>query len=405
MAHRELFKSLVSHIPRKEFSIITGARQTGKSTLLRQIQEYCISENIPNVFLNLENKSILAEMDENPLNVLKFLPGTSERVVVLIDEIQYLKDPSNFLKFLFDEHVSEIKIMASGSGAFYLDTRFKDSLAGRKRIFNLYTCSFGEYLEISGKDELKSEMSGILTNREKKSTQIDYLKIEWENYLIYGGYPAVIAEPDKTEKVNLLREIRDSFVKRDSQESGVLNENAFYHIFRILASQTGKLVNIRELSSTLKIKHETLSNYLIIMQKCFHISLLKPFYHNLRKELVKMPKVYFLDSGLRNSLLNDFQPVSLRNDKGEIWENMLFRVLADRYGADAIRYWRTTSGNELDFVLDEVQEPRAIEAKWDIKQTQMNKYKKIQETYPAIPVRIMWMRPFDEDFFRRMNNL
>lgn len=405
MVKREIFKSLVSHIHRKEFSIITGARQTGKSTLLRQIQEYCILENIPNVFLNLENRSILAEMDENPLNVLKFLPDLSKRVVVLLDEIQYLKDPSHFLKLLYDEHASEIKILASGSSAFYLDTRFGDSLAGRKRIFILHTCTFDEYLEISGKAGLKNEMTRIISNAETKSSQIAYLQIEWENYMIYGGYPAVIAEPDKTEKVNLLREIRDSYVKRDIHESGVSNENAFYHLFKILAAQTGKLVNINELSATLKIKHETLGNYLAVMQKCFHISLLRPFYHNLRKELVKMPKVYFLDSGLRNCLLNDFQPLSLRNDKGEIWENVVFRLLLDKYGSDSLHYWRTTSGNELDFVLDEIQEPKAFEAKWEMKQANMNKFRKFHENYPSIPIRFMWMVPFDENFFRRISGI
>ena len=396
-----MFKSLIAHIPRKEFSILTGARQTGKSTLLRQIHEYCISEGIPSVLLNLENKSILTEIDENPLNVLKFLPGSSDRVIILIDEIQYLSDPSNFLKLLYDEHSSEIKIIASGSSSFYLDSKFRDSLAGRKRIFNLYTCAFDEYLEICGKTELKNEMTRIISNPEAKSTKIDYLQIEWEKYMIFGGYPAVVAEPENSEKINLLREIRDSYVKRDILESGVSNENVFYHLFRLLASQTGQLVNINELSATLKIKHETLNKYLAVMQKCFHITLIRPFFQNLRKELVKMPKVYFLDTGMRNCLLNDFHPISLRRDKGELWENTVFRLLVDKYGADEIRFWRTSSGNELDFVLNSIQEPLAIEAKWEIKHNIHSKYKNFCDTYPGIPVRFMSMAPFNEDFFRK----
>jgi predicted AAA+ superfamily ATPase len=351
--------------------------------------------------LNLENKSILAEIDENPLNVLKFLPGSSGRVIVLVDEVQYLSDPSNFLKLLYDEHVVEIKIIASGSSSFYLDSQFRDSLAGRKRIFNLYTCAFDEYLEISGKTELKNEMKRIISNPETKSTQIDYLQIEWEKYMIYGGYPAVVAEPENTEKINILREIRDSYVKRDILESGVSNENVFYHLFRLLASQTGQLVNINELSATLKIKHETLNKYLAVMQKSFHINLPRPFYQNLRKELVKMPKVYFLDTGMRNCLLNNFHPIALRHDKGELWENSVFRLLVDKYGADEIRFWRTSSGNELDFVLNSIQEPLAFEAKWEMKHNISSKYKKFCKTYPGIPLRFMWMAPFNEDFFRR----
>ena len=146
MFHRKLFESLRVHISKREYSIITGARQTGKSTLMRQLEKYCKKNNIPAVFLNLENKSILAELDENPLNLLKFLPATEKRVVAFVDEVQYLKDASNFLKLLHDEHTEKIKVVASGSSAFYIDRRFRDSLAGRKKLFYLPTCTFDEYL-------------------------------------------------------------------------------------------------------------------------------------------------------------------------------------------------------------------------------------------------------------------
>ena len=184
--------------------------------------------------------------------------------------------------------------------------------------------------------------------------------MEWESYMIYGGYPAIITETGTEEKIDRLKEIRDSFVKRDILESGVINEIAFYNLFRILASQSGSLVNINELASTLRIKNETVASYLGIMQKCFHIALIKPFFRNLRKELVKMPKVYLLDSGLRNCLLNNFQPIAIRSDRGELWENTVFRILADNHGFDAIKFWRTSAGNEVDFVLPEINKPYAI---------------------------------------------
>ena len=109
MVSRKLFGQLKTHIPKKEFTIIIGARQTGKSTLLRQMELYCKQEGIPAVFLNLEQKSILAELNENPLNLLKFLPDTEQRVITLVDEVQYLDDPSNFLKLLFDEQIERLK--------------------------------------------------------------------------------------------------------------------------------------------------------------------------------------------------------------------------------------------------------------------------------------------------------
>src|SRR5665647_1884350 len=144
-----------------------------------------------------------------------------------------MDDPSNFLKLLYDEHSAQIKIVASGSSAFYIDNQFKDSLAGRKKIFQLYTCSFDEYLELSGKSDLREERDHLLKNGDFKSTLTDYLRVEWESYMIYGGYPAIVTEPDKQEKINRLKDIRDSFVKRDILESGVVNETAFYNLFRI----------------------------------------------------------------------------------------------------------------------------------------------------------------------------
>lgn len=403
MYRRKLFDKLINHLFNKEFSIITGARQTGKSTLLRQLEDHCKKEEIPAVFLNLENKSILAELNENPKQIFSFLPTTEKRIVVFVDEIQYLSDPSNFLKLLFDEHSSQIKIIATGSSAFYLDNRFKDSMAGRKRIFNLLTCSFEEYLEIIGRHDLLEELYRILLNKEAKSLQIEFLRMEWENYMIFGGYPAVITETNRQEKIALLQEIRDSFVKRDIQESAVSNEIAFYQLFRILAGQTVNLVNVNELSTTLRIKHETVSNYLLVLEKCFHITLHRPFYRNLRKELVKMPKVALLDNGMRNCLLNNFQAVNTRTDKGELWENTVSRILLEKYGFDAVQFWRTSAGNEVDFVLPEIEKPKAIEVKYDEAQVNHNKYNIFRDNYPEIPLHFAWIYPFDENFFRRID--
>jgi predicted AAA+ superfamily ATPase len=402
MLHRKLFEDVKEHLLKKEYSIITGARQTGKSTLLKQLEVYCNQTKIPVVFLNLENRTLLAELNENPLNILKFTSEPNIKTVVLVDEIQYLDDPSNFLKLVYDEHSSQIKVVATGSSAFYIDHKFKDSLAGRKKLFQLYTCSFDEYLLLSGKSHLLEEKNHILKIGNYKSTLIDYLRIEWEVYMIYGAYPSIITEPDKHEKINRLKEIRDSFVKRDILESGVVNESAFYNLFRILAGQTGNLVNVNELSSTLRIKNETVDNYLTVLEKCFHIALTKPFYGNLRKELIKMPKVFLFDTGLRNCLLDNFQPLSVRNDKGELWENTVFRIFVDKFGADAIRYWRTSAGNEVDFVLSDIGETKAFEVKFDKNQIKVNKYKLFTEAYPEIPLRFIWLYPFDQDFFRRI---
>lgn len=164
---RELFDQLASHLDKKEFTILTGAQQTGKSTLLRQLEGHCKDLSIPRIFLNLENKDILSVLNEHPLNLLNYLPDTNERVIALMDEIQYLDDPSHFLKLLYNEHAQRVKIVATGSSAFYVDDHFRDSLAGRKRVFQLLTCSFNEYLQLRGKDDLLQEQNRILAKKKK----------------------------------------------------------------------------------------------------------------------------------------------------------------------------------------------------------------------------------------------
>ena len=197
---RKLYEKLLQHLPKKEFTILTGARQTGKTTLLSGLRTYCQDHDIPQIFINLENKAFLAELDSNPLNLLAYLPTQDKKTVVFMDEIQYLSDPSNFLKLIYDDYSNLIKIVASGSSAFYIDTTFRDSLAGRKRIFHLMTCDFEDFLLLQGKEDLWQEVLRIKEQPQAKSLKIDLLRLEWESFMLYGGYPAVVTEPVVDEK-------------------------------------------------------------------------------------------------------------------------------------------------------------------------------------------------------------
>ena len=402
---RNLYIHLLNHLDKKEFTVIVGARQTGKSTLMRQLEAHCKSKQIPTVFLNLENKNILHDLNKSPLNILTYLPAVTNRVTVFIDEVQYLQDPSNFLKLIYDEYSDKIKIVATGSSAFYLDSTFKDSLAGRKRIFYLRTCCFDEFLQMRGLDDLHEEIKRLQSNKEAKSVYLDILHNEWGNYMLYGGYPAVITEPDNKEKVARLAELRDSYVKRDILEAGIKNETAFYNLFRILAAQSGNLLNINDLSLSLRIKHDTVTNYLGVLQKCFHIVLLKPFYRNIKKEIIKMPKVFLTDTGMLNSLLNNFQPLTLRSDKGLIWETLCFKSLSEIYGNDEIFFWRTSDGNEVDFVLPNIEKSFAVEVKFDKANIRTVKYKKFIETYLNIPLSFLYLQPFEEKLFNEISGI
>ena len=383
---RKLFTELSNHLEEREFTIITGARQTGKTTLLRQLEEELKSENKKVYYLSLEDPEILANLNRHPDNIFKYLTlDTNCITYLLMDEIQYLDDPSNFLKLLYDNYSSNFKLVVTGSSAFYIDKKFTDSLAGRKRLFKLYTLDFNEFIYFkTGSSDLINELSEIRNTEKYLSLKRRELKFLFKEYLTFGGYPGVVLAKDETKKKLLLKDLFLSYLQKDIYESKIRDENKFYELLIILANQTGSLLNMNELSNTLKISVTAVENYIYILQKSFHIQLIKPFHKNIRKELTKMPKIYFNDLGFRTTILNTYQDIETRLDKGEVIENYAYIRLREKYEMDYIKFWRTTSGNEVDFIIDDpgLSSKNAFEIKFNNTSYNMTKYKKFTEAYP-----------------------
>ena len=397
MIRRKKHTIISNHISKREFTILIGARQIGKSTLLKQLFEELKQNGEAVFFLNLDRKDILEELNQNPENLLKMCPLQSDKkIIVFIDEIQYLDDATNFLKLLFDEYSTQLKIVATGSSAFYIDRQFNDSLVGRKKIFQMGTLDFEEFLLFKNRADLVNEISQFKSKKKSKSIQENLLWAYMDEFINYGGYPAVVLEENIEDKIELLREIRDSYIKRDVLESGITDETKFYRMLMLLASQTGNLLNVNEISNTLRISNATVENYLYVLQKCFHITLLKPFYANLRKELTKMPKVYINDLGLRNVLINYFSPLEQRADKGAVLENFSYRLLSERFEEDQIKYWRTADGNEVDFVVEtSYLKGFAVEIKFSEQEAKTSKYNKFIQNYPDFPLEFWWWKKMD----------
>jgi len=371
---RDLTLKIKKYLKKDEILLIIGARQVGKTTLLHQVEEILNKENETVYFLDLEDPDYLTLLNKSPKNLFKIFPFDLKRKsFLLIDEIQYLDNPSNFLKYFYDQYKEKIKLIASGSSAFYLDKKFKDSLAGRKRIFYLFTLSFREFLRFKNEEELSKKDFSNLTLSEKEKIEFYY-----QEYLTFGGYPRVVLFPFE-EKEEILKDIVYSYIKKDIYEANIRSDEIFYKLFKILASQVGNLVNSSELAATLGISKTAVDNYLYVMQKSFHIRLISPFHKNLRKELTKMPKVYFLDLGLRNFLVKNFKSFSEREDKGQLLENALFRQLIEKYDFEEIKFWRTVNKQEIDFIVDEKE---AFEVK--AKPIKKRGYKLFLETYPYL---------------------
>lgn len=390
---RDLTVKIEKEINNNEVALIVGPRQAGKTTILHQIEDFILEKGDAVHFLNLEDYEHLSLLKKTPKNLFKIFPfDLKQKTYVLVDEVQYLDDPTNFLKYLYDEYKGKIKIIATGSSSFYLDRRFKDSLVGRKKIFRLLSLSFREFLKFKDEGDLAKKNFNKISLSEKEKIDLYY-----REYLTYGGYPRVVLS-DISQKKEILGDLVHSYIKKDIFEANIKQEEVFYNLMRILASQIGNLVNSSELASTLRISRSAVEDYLSIMERSFHIRLVSPFYRNLRKEITKMPKVYFLDLGLRNFLIRDLNSYDLRKDKGQLLENALYKELLEKYDFSEIKFWRTIQKHEVDFVIGE---EISYEVKVNSERFNRNKYKRFIETYPEIKFYIATINRTKE----RINNV
>lgn len=389
---RNIHQAIFSHLDRKEYTIITGPRQCGKTSLVKAIYKGIEEEKKYVAYITFEDQDILSAVNSHPEEIFSYVvrpekpliidKRKAERIYLFIDEIQYAANPSNLLKYLFDTYGENLKIIATGSSAFYIDERFKDSLAGRKRVFELQTLSFDEWLRFSGKETLSTELEKIVSHKEYISTSSREIIQSFNDYLVFGGYPEVALEKQTEEKILLLKELKNSFLKKDIDEAGINFQEKFYMLLTLLAGQTGNLVNRNELANTIGVDNKTINNYMYVLQKSFHIELVRPFYSSLRKELTKMPKIYFKDTGMMNSALNRFYDFQTREDQGQLVENYVYKRLTNLHDKDQIKFWRTTDNKEIDFIVStSFNEGLAYEVKMNCRKINMNSFKKFTDTY------------------------
>lgn len=371
---------LLKHLDAPEVTLLTGSRQVGKTTLMRQLQEKLKTQDRGFYHFNLEFENYLHAFDEDPRHLFDYVPQKKgQKTIVFIDEIQYLKNPSNFLKLLYDEFRDSVKLVVTGSSAFYIDEKFKDSLSGRKRLFHIKPISFAEFvLYKKGKNYFSYLAKGL--NPKNSIPLLPAAEIEelFDEYLVFGGYPAVVKTNDVQEKIDILTEISTSYVQKDLFDNGVRKSGEFRMMLELMSSQCCGQLNVNDLSKMVKATVPTINNYLHLLEKSFHITLVKPFYNNYSKELVKMPKLFFQDNGFRNALLNNFNRLKTRDDKGILLENQTLQQLLQHYKDYDVRYWRTTEQNEVDFIL---KDKKALEIKFQQAEFKESKYKLFRSIY------------------------
>jgi predicted AAA+ superfamily ATPase len=383
---RFLYTQLIEHLPKKQISLLVGARQVGKTTLLRQVFDELKQRKEAVFFLTLEDHRVLDLLNAAPQNLSQLIPMTAElnRIYVLMDEVQYLDDPSNFLKFHYDTSRDRLKFVATGSSHFYIDRKFRDSMAGRKRIFELPSLSLDEVFHFRGEDEL----CPFLGQQDIPLVYRDEMLKHFYDYLVFGGYPEVVLSSSLSDRKELLLELRNSYAKKDAQEAGLRHPDLYLRMMKMLADQIGSLLNINSIATELGADGKTLQNYLWVMRKSFHVYCPAPFHKRIASELRKMPKLYFADLGLRNSLLNNFSPIGEREDRGDLLENYTYLRLRKERDEESVKFWRTQNQQEVDFViLHDNGSSEAIEVKYTEKSFRESKYAHFRKTYPETPLR------------------
>ena len=365
LINREIFTKIMDFLELPDIVILMGMRQTGKTSLLLMTIDHLL-KTVPETnlfYFSLEDSLVLDSFNKNQKELEKIIGAQKiddkYSCYIFIDEVQHLNDPTRFLKYYHD-NFSNYKFVVTGSSSFELRKKFKDSLAGRKKIINVHPLSFREFL-------LFKEIEIDLDKAVKSNVESGRISALWEEFMIYGGHPKISnlsAEDLKREELN---DIYSSYLQRDIRDIGnIENISAYNSLIQMLGVQCGSLVSAKNISDNLELNQITLKKYLFLLEKSFALTLLRPFYRNKIKEITKMPKIYFEDLGIRNVAVSDFRSLSLRPDTGAIVENFVFNELQKRIKiGEELYFWRTINTQmEVDFVLKKDQELIPIEVKY-----------------------------------------
>lgn len=370
--HRLLLSQLQNSLMPGKVTVLYGPRQVGKTTLATELLK---SVTIPYKFINADEltyREVLASQSRQRLGEL-----LGDHRLLVIDEAQRVPDIGLNLKILVDSFPN-VSILATGSASFDLVSKISEPLTGRKLTFSLYPVSYAELRQAFGDFEVKQQL---------------------ERWLVWGGYPAVVTTESPPMRERLLGELTGSYLYRDILElEGIRRSEKIVDLLRLLAFQIGQEVSLAEVASSLAVNHKTVERYLDLLEKVFVIFKVRGFSRNLRKEISKNSRYYFYDNGVRNSLIQNFNPLALRNDVGQLWENFLMveRMKANHYASRATNtyFWRTYDQKEIDCVEERGGRLYGYEFKWKGEMRKATR-KEFIETYPGAEVSIVTPENFE----------
>lgn len=335
---------LESLIPNKVM-VLLGPRRVGKTILIEQIIEK-VEE--PYLLLNGEDITVLELLKRRSVqNYINLLQG---KRLLIIDEAQKIPDIGNVLKLMIDQ-IKGLKIIVTGSSAFDINNYTGEPLTGRKITYNLFALSEQEFDQVENIFEKKDNL---------------------HHRLVYGNYPELLQLKENTKKEEYLREILGSYLLKDILAfESIRNADKIFDLLRLIAFQIGGEVSIQELGNQLDMSKNTVDKYLDLLSKVYVLHKVNGFSKNLRKEVTKNSRWYFYDNGLRNAVIANLNPISLRNDIGMLWENYIIseRIKYQRYNKMLVNnyFWRTYDQQEIDWVEERGGNLYGYEFKWNTK--------------------------------------
>jgi uncharacterized protein len=327
MYKREIRKRIEKYLNNDKILIIYGPRQTGKTTFIKSFLEDYENSKV----LNCEDPEIYDILVSGKTETLKLLFGTKD--IVALDEAQVIPGIGKKLKLIYDSSEFDCKFIATGSSSFELSGKLQEALTGRNLKFHLYPFSYSEIVE----------EHDWLWWRKKR-----------DEILIYGTYPGIIDLP-VTEKKTFINALASDYLFRDIMNfENIKSSDVLKKLLKALAWQVGSQVSYNELSQIAGVSQPTVVKYLDLLEKSFIIFKLSAFSKNLRNELKKSHKYYFIDNGIRNSVINNFSPINMRNDAGALWENYCvserFKFIKYNDPFRSLYFWRTYDGAEVDLI-------------------------------------------------------
>ena len=355
MIKREIFNKIENWLGKEKILIIKGARQVGKTFLLKEIKKDLEAAGKKVAYLSaddLDNAPILKNAASLELYLNEYYNFKEDFIYLMIDEFQVLEEAGIFLKNIFDKHKKRMQLIVSGSSTLEINKN-SEYLTGRAIHFNVARVNFKEYFDF--KEDINTKRYHLDNFKELEvfyETFKSKLETRLMDYLAYGAYPEILTTEGAVNKMEVLKSIIKTYLEKDIiNQLNVENVTGFNNLIKILSSQIGQMVNMKELADTANLSLNTVKKYLEILVGTYIIDLVTPYFKNIRSEISKMPKVFLLDVGIRNYLLRSYE-LNVES-AGKIIENFVYNTLLFGYSKEYIHFYRTNIGSEIDFILED----------------------------------------------------